>query len=133
MKEGHSLGSKGRKKRTIITAAFVMALMLLLAACSGSMDDSNGAHAPSRGESTTDGSLSSKQETENTAGTASEDKAIEPAPPSEKGKQGGKRGYANPQQEQQAGQLTAGEWDDLSETIAGVGGASSSSTGWRLW
>jgi hypothetical protein len=87
----------------------MLVMMLMLSACSSSSNDSSNAgnrETSDRGESSSDESPKS----ETSLGT--DNRAIGEEPVKEK--EGGKRIYQNPDKDVQAGQLTAGEWDDLS-------------------
>ncbi|WP_051251237.1 vWA domain-containing protein [Paenibacillus harenae] len=115
MKAGQSFKGYSRlKKGTSLMIAILLAVILTLSGCSSSQNDagdySDGNStdsAPSEGES-----AAGKAETEDQSTTSSEeDRSSVSEPTKEKG--GGKRGYPNPDREMQAGQLTAGEWDDL--------------------
>ncbi len=112
MKAGQSLGLKVKAVNRLFKGGAVLLLSIWLAACSAAMDNSNsGADAPRSGNNAASESIPQKGEISKTGSDAAENKAIEPAPPKEREN---RPTYTNPNQEQQAGQLTAGEWDDLS-------------------
>lgn len=110
MKEGLSFKRSGRAGKGIgFTFAVFLALALLLGACSGAGNDAS--------ESTNqDAAGDSGETTSEAAGNESISNSADRAPSEgEPGreKEEGKRGYPNQGQDAQAGQLTAGEWDDL--------------------
>lgn len=121
MKIGHSFNGSSRKRfggGGSWVIALLLVIVLLLSACSSSADNSNtasrenrisseSANSPSSGDA--DRLLSNKSESKS---QISEDRSTEPVPPTRE-KKGGKRGYDSPDKDVQAGQLTAGEWDDI--------------------
>ncbi|OBZ12244.1 hypothetical protein A7975_14470 [Bacillus sp. FJAT-26390] len=110
MKVGHSLKKSIRQKRGYSWIATVLLVMFLaLSACSSASNDASNRGNSMASESVGKGSSSDESpEAETSTGT---DKALIVKP--EREKEGGKRGYQNPNKDVQAGQLTAGEWDDL--------------------
>lgn len=111
MKAGHSFKGSGRLRSAgSWIATVLLAVMLMLSACSSESNDASNGNAGSD----TSGSRGAGNEAakEEEHGTSSENRApsIEEPKPE---KEGGKRGYDNQDKEAQAGQLTAGEWDDL--------------------
>ncbi|MBD2867605.1 vWA domain-containing protein [Paenibacillus arenilitoris] len=104
MKEGH-VGTKrrGGNSRIGLFAAAVLAVALTVSGCSSS-SSSNAADDDA-------GNAATGESKEMASADSSERHSISEEPAREK--EGGKRGYANPDRDVQAGQLTAGEWDDL--------------------
>ncbi|MGO4694982.1 VWA domain-containing protein [Paenibacillus sp. 2TAB26] len=110
MKAGHSLNKDVRQRKRLgwITVV-LLSLFLVLSACSSSKNDaSNSGNRDMEYKSSSESVAPSKGE----ATTSGEDRksiSVEPL----RQKEGGKRGYSNPDKIEQAGQLTAGEWDDI--------------------
>jgi len=110
MKKGHSLNKAVRQRKSFGWITVVLLTMfLVLSACSSSTNDAS--NSGNRGESDKGSSTSSSPGKEETSSNHDDRKPISEEP--SKGKEGGKRGYTNPDRIEQAGQLTAGEWDDL--------------------
>lgn len=95
----------------------MLAVVLMLSACSSSSDRANTASRESRSGNDSADSPSREgsdltNEISKKSTVTSEDRSTEPVPPTRE-KNGGKRGYDTPDKDVQAGQLTAGEWDDI--------------------
>ncbi|SFF12190.1 von Willebrand factor type A domain-containing protein [Paenibacillus algorifonticola] len=96
------------------TVVIIMVLMLA-AACSSSMNNGpDTSHSTTTGDTATGDTATESAEGSNTKEDRSQSKgeASEPATESER-TEGGDRRYTSQQAEVKAGQLTAGEWDDL--------------------
>lgn len=112
--EYSSRGSeKGRRMRFRLLAAALLAMVIVTTACSGGNDDEgdsrsgSAANEPSKG-SESEGNHSPREVSEAESRSDSSDRTSEST--SEKAKRGGS--YIHPNEMVQAGQLTAGEWDD---------------------
>ncbi|CAM4001312.1 VWA domain-containing protein [Paenibacillus alkaliterrae] len=135
MKAGHSFKGSGKQRRSFSwITAIMLTLTLSLSACSSAgnnaSDSGNRETAGNRGNETSD---AAKEEITN----SSDDKAMSNSEPV-KEKEGGKRGYPNPEQEVQAGQLTAGEWDDIAAwerfgNVLNTEEGDSSKRAWGFW
>ncbi|MFX3636899.1 MAG: VWA domain-containing protein [Candidatus Pristimantibacillus sp.] len=110
-----------RGKRSILTVVFtLLAVLLVIGGCSGSNNSSdqaiNASESASENSEKSADSGSRERDTEHSsAAVQGDDRAPtgeEPAPEREKESDGGRR-YGSKDAVQQAGQLTAGEWDDL--------------------
>ncbi|MDQ8735889.1 VWA domain-containing protein [Paenibacillus sp. LHD-38] len=114
MKEGHSFKRLPGQRNGLVRMAFVLLVMLLmLSACSSASNDAS-RDASNGGNRETSNRANSTENSAPKAETSTgrdENKSISEEPLREK--EGGKRGYPNPDKDVQAGQLTAGEWDDL--------------------
>jgi Mg-chelatase subunit ChlD len=110
MKVGHSLKKSNRQKRGYsLIVAVLLVMILALSACSAASNDASNRVNNLASESVGEGS--SRDESPKAETSTGTDKALTVKP--EREKEGGKRGYQNPNKDVQAGQLTAGEWDDL--------------------
>lgn len=114
MKEGHSFKRLPGQRKGLVRMAFVLLVMLLmLGACSSASNDASrdASNAGNRETSSRANSTENSAPKSETNSVGDESKSISEEPIREK--EGGKRGYPNPDRDVQAGQLTAGEWDDL--------------------
>ncbi|WP_141500437.1 VWA domain-containing protein [Paenibacillus luteus] len=115
-----------------------LVMLLILGACSSASDRASdnagrgdGTNSTTRGEV---GELSKKGEDR----AGSENRALSISEEPTRGKEGGKRGYPNSDKDVQAGQLTAGEWDDLASwerfgNLLNSQEADSSKQLWEFW
>ncbi|KRE41184.1 VWA domain-containing protein [Paenibacillus sp. Soil522] len=135
MKVGHSLkrATKQRKGRSWL-AAVCLAMLLMLSACSSSENEASNSgnrDAADRGDTTSEAAENKE------ISSGSDDHApISEEPVKEK--EGGKRSYQNPDKDVQAGQLTAGEWDDLAAwerfgNLLNTGEGDISKRAWQFW
>lgn len=131
---GHSFkGSAWNRKGGAWIIALLLAVMLVLSACSSASDD-----ASNRGESTSDNmeAGNAAPAEESTSNSVEKDlDTSEPMPPETETEKVGKRGYGNSDKEPQAGQLTAGEWDDLTawERFGNVLNSQEGDSSRRVW
>lgn len=133
MKVGHFIKKPNRHRRSFNWIAVMLAMLLMLSACSSSSNDatnSGNRDTSDRGESSSDESPKSE------ASSNTENRSISEEPVKEK--EGGKRIYQNPDKDVQAGQLTAGEWDDLAAwerfgNLLNAEEGDSSKRAWQFW
>ncbi|WP_169086821.1 VWA domain-containing protein [Paenibacillus sp. PL91] len=134
MKVGHFIKKPNRHRRSFNwIVAVMLAMLLMLSACSSSSNDatnSGNRDTSDRGESSSDESPKSE------ASSNTENRSISEEPVKEK--EGGKRIYQNPDKDVQAGQLTAGEWDDLAAwerfgNLLNAEEGDSSKRAWQFW
>ncbi|WP_138752609.1 VWA domain-containing protein [Paenibacillus sinopodophylli] len=139
MKKGRSFGESlnRQKKGGKGLAVFMLAMLLVLSACSSGNGDNakhaNSGNSTSREVSTGDDSSSDSTPKRDMSMEVEKDISLSEEPIREKG--GGKRGYSNSDREVQAGQLTAGEWDDLSawERFGNLLNSQEGDNSKRLW
>lgn len=135
MKEGHSFKERVWQRKGLGCLALVLlAVMLMLSACSSASNDvSNAGNRETADEADSSRNSAPKGETST---SRDDDSSISEVP--EREKEGGKRGYPNPDKDVQAGQLTAGEWDDLAAwerfgNLLNTQEGDSSKRAWQFW
>ncbi|KQO14644.1 VWA domain-containing protein [Paenibacillus sp. Leaf72] len=105
-------------KLILIRTMVIIIAFMLAAACSGSMNngsDRSNSTKPgdtATGDNTTEDTVTKNAEDSGGDQAPSKGETTEPAPESER-RESGDRRYTSQQAEVKAGQLTAGEWDDL--------------------
>jgi hypothetical protein len=135
MKVGHSLNKAVRqRKRFGWITSVLLTMFLVLSACSSSMNDAS--NSGERDSSSKGNSTSNSLGNEETATNRDDRKPISEEPIREK--EGGKRAYPNSDKIEQAGQLTAGEWDDLAAwerfgNLLNTQEGDSSKRVWQFW
>jgi hypothetical protein len=102
MKVSSMWSEKGRRRRIRWLAAALLAMVIIVSACSGANDDADDTGSGSPADE------APREASESESGSDSSDRATEPT--RETAERGGS--YSNSNNEVQAGQLTAGEWDD---------------------
>jgi hypothetical protein len=139
--KGHDARIKPNKQRKGFSMLLLvlLAMLLILGACSSSSDSASdnvgrveGTNSSARGEV----GESSPKKGEDRSG--SENRALSISEEPTRIKEGGKRGYPNSDKDVQAGQLTAGEWDDLASwerfgNLLNSQEADSSKQLWEFW
>ncbi|OMF35988.1 hypothetical protein BK133_09900 [Paenibacillus sp. FSL H8-0548] len=135
MKEGHSFKESYKKRKGFSWFAVMgLAMLLILSACSSSSSENDSA---STGKNSSPGSGNAAAENrETTKKEISMDNRLDSiAEVPQREKEGGKRGYPNSDHNEQAGQLTAGEWDDLTawERFGNLLNSQEADNSKRLW
>ncbi|WP_424767241.1 vWA domain-containing protein [Paenibacillus sp. sgz302251] len=130
MKAGQTYIASGRQRKGLgwIMAVLVV-FMLVLNACSSSSNN-----ASDRGDSDTSAGESTSDQAAKEESSSDGDNRAPGSEPS-KEKEGGNRSYSNPNQEVQAGQLTAGEWEDLAawERFGNLLNSQEADSSKRIW
>lgn len=136
MKVGHSLIRAYRKRNSSrLFVSVLLVVMLMLSACSSSEDKSQATTSGDNRETAAKDESKNGSSTSNDLALGTDDRAPTGKEP-EREKEGGKRGYPNTNQSvQQAGQLTAGEWDDLAawERFGNLLNAKEGDTSKHVW
>lgn len=135
MKVGHSFKRSIRQRKGLSRFLIVLlAMLLMLSACSSSENDaSNSGNQDTAAREDSPGEAADKAESNSGMDNR--------APISEepvKERDGSKRLYQNPEKNVQAGQLTAGEWDDLAAwerfgNLLNTQEGDSSKRAWQFW
>ncbi|MGO4543418.1 VWA domain-containing protein [Paenibacillus sp. 2TAB23] len=130
MKEGHSFNrASTRNKRGYLWHAILMlAMLLLLSACSSAGNNDSTGNYDYAGDTSSSAEAPTKD-----MSSKNEDRSLSEEPAREK--EGGKRSYNDPDKSVQAGQLTAGEWDDLAawESFGNLLNSQEGDSSMRLW
>lgn len=132
---GHSFkrATKQRKGPSWL-AAVCLAMLLMLSACSSSVNEAS--NSGNRDAADREDSTSEAAESKGISPGSDDRASISEEPVVEKER--GKRGYQNPGKDVQAGQLTAGEWDDLAAwerfgNLLNTEEGDSSKRVWQFW
>lgn len=135
MKAGHSFKRTAKQRKGLSWLAVAcLAMLLMLSGCSSSVNEASNSgnrDTADRGDSTSEAA-----DKEITSPGSDNRAPISEEPAKEKA--GGKRSYQNPGEDVQAGQLTAGEWDDLAAwerfgNLLNTGEGDSSKRVWQFW
>jgi hypothetical protein len=111
MNNAHSFRRSIGKKAAMLVG--IAMLVWLLGGCSSSSSNDEGTGNRSSSESTTEAGQSANGGDHDTSEPSSEESTSSKSDTSNRKENKDKRGYGSQDKEVQAGQLTAGEWDDL--------------------